>query len=86
MSIVAYRRVSSVDQNLDRQLPDLASDRVFEDKCSGATVNRPQWKACLDYMREGDTLHVHSLDRLARSTDCNSRVDQTASGQQLRTR
>ncbi len=40
---------------------------VSEDKCSGKDVKRPQLAACLDYLREGDTLHVHSIDRLARN-------------------
>jgi DNA invertase Pin-like site-specific DNA recombinase len=42
-------------------------DREFEDHCSGGTTNRPGLKACLDFIREGDTIHVHSMDRLARN-------------------
>ena len=42
-------------------------DRVFEDKLSGTTTNRPQLKACLAHLRQGDALHVHSIDRLARN-------------------
>lgn len=64
---VGYIRVSSIDQNHERQLADLQLDRIFKDKVSGATTNRPQLKACLDHLREGDTLHVHSMDRLARN-------------------
>lgn len=66
MSIVGYRRVSSNDQNLDRQ--DLGDvDKTFEEKLSGKDRERPQLAACLAYCRKGDTLRVHSVDRLARS-------------------
>jgi len=64
---VGYIRVSSVDQNTDRQLSGLDLDKTFEDKCSGGTRNRPQLEACLSHLREGDTMHVHSIDRLARN-------------------
>lgn len=67
MAHVGYVRVSTVDQNTVRQLVDVTLDKVFEDKCSGKDVKRPQLAACLDYLREGDTLHVHSIDRLARN-------------------
>lgn len=66
---VGYIRVSSADQNTARQLQDIKLDKVFEDKCSGRDTNRPQLKACLEYLREDDTLHVHSLDRLARNVE-----------------
>ncbi|EHJ46920.1 Resolvase domain protein [Solidesulfovibrio carbinoliphilus subsp. oakridgensis] len=64
---IAYRRASTLEQNTDRQLPDMAFDREFQDKCSGSTTNRPGLKACLDFIRDGDTLVVHSMDRLARN-------------------
>jgi len=64
---IGYIRVSTVDQNTDRQLDGVDIDKVYEDKISGATTKRPQLQACLDYLRDGDTLHVHSMDRLARS-------------------
>lgn len=66
---VGYIRVSSADQNTERQLQNIRLDKVFEDKCSGKDTNRPQLKACLEYLREDDTLHVHSLDRLARNVE-----------------
>ena len=69
MSHVGYIRVSSVDQNTSRQLSETALDKVFEDKASGKDTQRPQLTACLEYLREGDTLHVHSMDRLARNLD-----------------
>ncbi|HEV2484114.1 MAG TPA: recombinase family protein [Terracidiphilus sp.] len=64
---VGYIRVSTVDQNTERQLDGLELDKVFTDKASGKDVKRPQLKAALDYVREGDTLVVHSIDRLARN-------------------
>ncbi|MCY1295243.1 DNA-invertase hin [compost metagenome] len=67
MAKVGYVRVSSVDQNTERQLDGVQLDKVFTDKESGATTNRPQLQALLEYVREGDTIVVHSIDRLARS-------------------
>jgi DNA invertase Pin-like site-specific DNA recombinase len=67
MAQVGYVRVSSVDQNTDRQLDGIALDKMFVDKVSGATTDRPQLLAMLDYVREGDCIVVHSIDRLARS-------------------
>ena len=64
---IGYIRVSTVDQNTERQLTDVQLDRIFEDKVSGSTADRPQLKACLDYLRDGDDLWVHSIDRLARN-------------------
>ncbi len=67
---VGYVRVSSVDQNEARQLEALAGlhiDKVFTDKASGKDTKRPQLQAALDYMRDGDVMVVHSMDRLARN-------------------
>ena len=64
---VGYIRVSSLDQNTDRQLDGIQLDTTFEDHCSGKDTNRPQLIACLRHLRQGDHLHVHSIDRLARS-------------------
>jgi DNA invertase Pin-like site-specific DNA recombinase len=66
---VGYIRVSSVDQNGFRQLDGQDLDKVFTDKASGKDTKRPQLQACLDYIREGDELVVHSMDRLARNLD-----------------
>lgn len=64
---IGYICVSSTDQSTDRQLDGVVLDRIFEDRVSSAKAeNRPQLQACLDYIRDGDTLHVHSIDRLAR--------------------
>jgi DNA invertase Pin-like site-specific DNA recombinase len=64
---VAYKRVSTVDQNTGRQLDGVPVDKVFEDKLSGKDRERPQLKAAVSYVRHGDTLIVHSMDRLARN-------------------
>lgn len=64
---VGYVRVSSVDQNTSRQLDGVELDKRFEDKASGKDTNRPGLTACLEFLREGDCLHVHSMDRLARN-------------------
>ena len=64
---IAYRRVSSVDQNTARQLEGRTFDHEFEDKASGKDTNRPQLEAMLKHIRAGDTVVVHSIDRLARS-------------------
>jgi DNA invertase Pin-like site-specific DNA recombinase len=66
---VGYARVSSVGQSLDVQRAKLQHcDKLFQETHSGAVGPRPQLRACLDYVREGDTLVVTRLDRLARST------------------
>lgn len=67
MNHVGYIRVSSVDQNTGRQLEGLSVDKIFTDKTSGKDTNRPALQACLEYLRDGDHLHVHSIDRLGRS-------------------
>ena len=62
---VGYRRVSTVEKNLDRQ--DLgAVERVFEDKASGKNADRTQLQEMIAYVREGDEVVVYSIDRLAR--------------------
>jgi len=66
---VGYIRVSSIAQNTERQLDGIVVDRVYEDKVSGKDVQRPQLLALLDFVRDGDTVVVHSMDRLARNLD-----------------
>ena len=66
-AIVAYRRVSTADQKTDRQLPDEDFDNEFEDKASAKDTDRPQLTAMLEFVRKGDTVVVHSIDRLARN-------------------
>lgn len=68
---VAYVRVSTVEQNEDRQLEALKKhniDKWFTEKVSGKDTNRPKLKAMLDFVREGDTIYIHDFSRLARST------------------
>jgi DNA invertase Pin-like site-specific DNA recombinase len=66
---IGYVRVSALDQNVDRQLDGVALDKTFTDKASGKDVDRPQLEAMLSFIREGDTVVVHSMDRLARNLD-----------------
>jgi DNA invertase Pin-like site-specific DNA recombinase len=66
---VGYVRVSSVGQNTERQLDGVQVDRCFTDKASGKDTQRPQLEALLEFVREGDTVVVHSMDRLARNLD-----------------
>jgi DNA invertase Pin-like site-specific DNA recombinase len=69
MALVGYARVSSVGQSLAVQLDKLEHcDKIYEEKKSGVAGKRPRLEACLEYVREGDTLVVTRLDRLARST------------------
>jgi DNA invertase Pin-like site-specific DNA recombinase len=69
MALVGYARVSSVGQHLDVQVDKLKHcDKLFQEHTSGATATRPRLADCLEYVREGDTLVVTRLDRLARST------------------
>ncbi|MBR5364192.1 MAG: recombinase family protein [Oscillospiraceae bacterium] len=70
---IGYARVSTEEQNEARQLESFRSFResiskTFIDKCSGKNMNRPQLKAMLDYVREGDVVVVSDFSRLARST------------------
>jgi DNA invertase Pin-like site-specific DNA recombinase len=71
---VGYQRVSTVDQNVVRQLDGVAVDKTFTDKASGKDANRPDLARAFDYVREGDTLVVHSMDRLARNLEDLRRI------------
>ena len=74
---IGYVRVSSVDQNIGRQLEGVEVDRVFIDKASGKNTARPKFQEMLSYVREGDMIVVHSMDRFARSLkDLVTEVDQ----------
>lgn len=66
MTDVGYIRVSTVDQNTDRQLDGVKVGKMFTDKASGGTRKRPGLDSLMEYVREGDVVHVHSIDRLAR--------------------
>ena len=83
---VGYTRVSTLEQNTERQLADMTFDKVFEEKASAKDTKRPELQACLEYLREGDTLTVHSIDRLARNlADLQRLVEElTAKGVSVR--
>lgn len=66
---IGYVRVSSLDQNTERQLDGVELDRIFTDSASGKDTKRPQLEELLGFIRDGDTLLVHSMDRLARNLD-----------------
>ncbi len=66
---LGYICVSSLDQNTQRQLENIQLARVFTVKASGEDKNRPQLDALLRFARDGDTVLVHSMDRLARNLD-----------------
>lgn len=71
MAKIAYVRVSTVEQNEARQVEALEKhgiDKWFTEKVSGKNMERPKLEAMLDYVREGDTVYIHDLSRLARST------------------
>ena len=64
---MGYVRVSTFEQNESRQLEGLELDRVFLDKASGKNIERPQLEALMRYVRDGDTVICHSMDRLGRN-------------------
>ena len=81
---IGYVRVSSFDQNPQRQLENIAVDRVFTDKASGKNAQRPQLEALLAFARDGDTVIVHSMDRLARNLDDLRQIVQKLTGRGIR--
>jgi DNA invertase Pin-like site-specific DNA recombinase len=81
---VGYVRVSGLDQNPDRQLEAVSVARTFTDKASGRDTRRPELDRLLAFVREGDTVVVHSMDRLARNLDDLRRVVQGLTGRGVR--
>jgi DNA invertase Pin-like site-specific DNA recombinase len=81
---IGYVRVSSFDQNPGRQLDQVQVDKLFTDKASGKDTQRPQLDALLSFAREGDTVIVHSMDRLARNLDDLRRLVQTLTKRGIR--
>ena len=67
MAEVGYIRVSSFNQNDARQLAKVKIDHIFKEKISVKNLKRPKLQECLDFCKAGDTLHVNSMDRLARN-------------------
>ena len=81
---VGYVRVSTVDQNTVRQLDGIEIERVFTDKASGKNTTRPQLDEMIAFVRAGDTVLVHSMDRLARNLDDLRRLVRTLTGKGVR--
>ncbi|NRA53733.1 MAG: recombinase family protein [Gammaproteobacteria bacterium] len=61
-----YIRVSTIEQNTERQLNIIPLDETFTDKCSGKDTNRPALKELIKFVRKDDTVHVHDISRMAR--------------------
>jgi DNA invertase Pin-like site-specific DNA recombinase len=73
---IGYIRVSTIDQNPDRQLEGIELDKKFIDHASAKSTDRPQLKNMLEFVREDDTVIIHSMDRLARNLfDLRNLVD-----------
>ena len=66
---IGYIRVSTFEQNTGRQLEGLKLDKIFTDKSSGKDTKRPELNALMQYVRKGDTVVAHSMNRLARNLD-----------------
>ena len=81
---IGYIRVSSFDQNPDRQLEQVEVGKIFTDKASGKDTDRPALEALLEYVREGDTVVAHSMDRLARNLDDLRRLVKLLTGRGVR--
>jgi DNA invertase Pin-like site-specific DNA recombinase len=81
---LGYRRVSTLDQLVDRQLEGVEVDQTFLDHASGKDTTRPQLALLLSFVRAGDTVIVHSMDRLARNLDDLRRIVHTLTGRGVR--
>lgn len=81
---IGYVRVSTLDQNEQRQLEGQVLDRVFTDHASGKNTQRPKLEELVRFARAGDTVVVHSMDRLARNLDDLRAVVQTLTGKGAR--
>ena len=81
---IGYIRVSTLDQHTERQLESIEFDKTFTDKASGKDTKRPQLDQLMSFVRSGDTVFVHSMDRLARNLDDLRRIVQTLTGKGVR--
>ena len=81
---LGYIRVSTLDQHEERQLEGIEVDKTFTDKASGKDTKRPQLEILMSFVRTGDTVVVHSMDRLARNLDDLRRIVQTLTGRGVR--
>jgi DNA invertase Pin-like site-specific DNA recombinase len=82
--IVGYIRVSSLDQNPERQLDGIKLDKVFTDTISGKNTERPGLDELLKYVREDDTIVIHSMDRPARNLDDLRKLVQPLTGRGIK--
>ena len=81
---IGYIRVSTLDQHTERQLDGIEVDKTFTDKASGKDTKRPQLDLLMSFVRSGDTVIVHSMDRLARNLDDLRQIVQTLTGKGVR--
>jgi DNA invertase Pin-like site-specific DNA recombinase len=81
---IGYIRVSTLDQHVERQLEGTEVDKTFTDKASGKDTKRPQLELLMSFVRTGDTVVVHSMDRLARNLDDLRRIVQTLTSRGVR--
>ena len=81
---IGYIRVSTVDQNTERQLDGIELDKTFTDKASGKDTKRPELELMMSFVRSGDTVIVHSMDRLARDQNDLHKIVQTLTGKGVR--
>lgn len=81
---IGYIRVSTFDQNPERQLEGIELDKKFIDYASGKDAIRPALQELLEYVREDDTVIVHAMDRLARNLDDLRQIVQRLSGQGIK--
>jgi len=84
--IIGYVRVSTHEQSEERQLVEQQLDKVFLDKVSGKSTERPALQELLNYAREGDIILVHSMDRLARNLDDLRRLVKDLTSRQIKIR
>ena len=81
---IGYIRVSTFEQNTDRQLEGIKLDKVFTDKASGKDTKRPELEGLMQFVREGDTVIIHSMDRLARNLDDLRQIVQKLTGRGIK--
>src|SRR5687768_7935209 len=81
---IGYIRVSTLDQHTERQLDGIELDKTFTDKASGKDTKRPQLELMMSFVRSGDTVIVHSMDRLARNQDDLHHIVQTLTSKGVR--